>query len=321
MGVHHVRHHHSSDRGGAEERAADHLGGGSGRRSRLGDPKDPAFAPAEWPQFELGLEPPSSEQVSLTTLDGEPHRKVRAAHAPLFTAKAIRALAPRVEEIACELIAEPDFAARYPLAVICELLELPVAHLDELVVGCRQLADFTDVGAGMATLIRLAGAAKAPGLRARLPEPDYLIFGLLLAGQVTTEVALGFVIAHLLAGHQTGTDDEFVRQVLRRHPPAPFSLWRFTTAAVELGGHTLPPRSPVLVHIEAVNAQGHDLTFGAGPHYCIGAQLAQLELTTAVRVLKRDYPNARLTVPFEELTVVDTGVQGMRLASLPLELG
>ncbi|MCA1655853.1 MAG: cytochrome P450 [Pseudonocardiaceae bacterium] len=295
--------------------------------------KDPAFAPVDWPRWGLGLEPPGTEQPSLTTLDGDAHRELRQAHAPLFTAKRLQARQGRIEEVARELLAgagadlAADFTIRYPLTVICELLGVPVDHLDEIAAACRDLATGgpDDVSAGVVTMMRLAGTAAAPELRWRLSnhtheQVDYLLFGLVLAGQVTTEATLGFVIAHLLAGHQDGTDDAFVREILRTYPPAPYSLWRFTTAEVWLDGHPLPPRSPLLIHIDGLNAQGHDLTFGAGAHYCLGAQLAQLELTTVVRVIKRDYPRARLTVPFAELPVAELGIQGARLVELPVRL-
>ncbi|MHA6621119.1 hypothetical protein [Pseudonocardia sp. DLS-67] len=104
--------------------------------------------------------------------------------------------------------------------------------------------------------------------------------------------------------------------------PAPFTLWRFTSTEVELGGVQLPERAPVLVDIAGINASGEgpDLTFGAGPHYCIGAQLAQLELQAVADVLAADFPDARLAVPYPELRRVDRGMHGSRLVELPVVL-
>src|SRR5262249_38347530 len=39
------------------------------------------------------------------------------------------------------------------------------------------------------------------------------------------------------------------------------------------------------------------LNFGGGVHYCIGAHLARLELTEALRVITRRMPNPRQTGP------------------------
>lgn len=257
-------------------------------KSALADPRitrDSAYAPAHWQPWEMGVEPPGAQVPSLTTLDGPPHLRLRRAHAPLFTARHLAGHADRTTETARRLLAATetdlvaDFTTRFPLTVICELLGVPTEHLDELAAACKALT--TSVGpvetaAATATLSRLVAGAlgtdtAAAQLRARLPEltdeqVHYLLFGLVFAGQLTTESALGFLIAHLLAGHHEGTDDEFVQEMLRRNPPAPFTLWRFTTEEVELAGTVLPPRSPVLAHIQGINDAGHDLTFGFGAH-------------------------------------------------------
>ena len=117
-----------------------------------------------------------------------------------------------------------------------------------------------------------------------------------------------------------------VRETLRRHPSAPFTLWRFTTTEIELAGTTLPARAPVLVDIAGINtAPGRagqpDLAFGAGHHYCLGAQLAQLELRAVVEVLRADFPAARLAVPYEQLRRTDFGgTMGHRVVALPVSL-
>jgi cytochrome P450 len=304
--------------------------------------KDPASAPVHWKTWQLGLEPPAAQQPSLTTADGPSHVRMRRAHAPLFTARRLGQQAGRIAETAGDLLRElavtgpgpvdltADFTTRYPLTVICELLGVPVQYLDDLAAACRRMTagEPADTVEGMATLNRLVGTALTAGtpateLRDRLPasysEEDvrYLLFGLAFAAQVTTESALGFLVAHLLGDPAySGSDPEaLVQDVLRRYPPAPFTLWRFTTTEVELAGTVVPPRSPVLVAIA-----GNDLTFGAGPHYCIGAQLALLELTAVAEVMREHFPRARLAVPFDDLPVLDLGIAGLRLAQVPVRL-
>lgn len=317
--------------------------------------KDPAAAPPGWNRWTAGLEPTRAEQRSLTTLEGAPHTELRQAHTPLLSAHRTATFAPRIRAIAEELLAEEarqpvsdlmaGFTTQYPLTVLCELLGVPVERVGEATEACRGMHryDPEHVGAAMGTFAALADAALGDGrsglaaeLQDNLPadtarsDLEYYVFTLLFAGQLTTDPAAGFVLAALLgaeAGDDGGVDaDDFVRRVLRRHPPAPFSLWRFTASEVELDGHVLGPGTPVLVDIEGISADdpdapGRDLVFGAGPHYCTGAHLAALELRILVEVVRDRYPDARLAVPYASLTQVrDRGVGGSRLAALPVRL-
>ncbi|GAA0590365.1 cytochrome P450 [Kutzneria viridogrisea] len=302
--------------------------------------KDPAYAPPHWDPREVGLEPTAAEHLSLTTVDGPEHVLLRRAHAPLFSARRVRAHADRITEIARELLTGlgtgtvdlvTDFTSRYPLTVLLELLGVPLDRLDQATAASQLLVggDPGQRGAAIASYLELAAAAGGAGLAAELrerlperitdPQLHYLLFGLIFAGQVTTEAALGYLLAHALHG-RIGEED-LVGQTLRQHPPAPFTLWRFTSTEVELAGVPLPARAAVLIDIAGLNAEGHDLTFGGGPHYCVGAQLALAELGAVLHVLRTEFPRARLAVPFEDLREVHLGgIQGSRLTALPVTL-
>jgi cytochrome P450 len=317
--------------------------------------KDPAWAPRSWDRWSVGLEPTAAEQPSLTTLDGPAHSTLRRAHTPLLTARRVQAHAGRIAVIARELLTAvgpapvdlmAEFTTRFPLAVICELLGVPGDRLDQAVAACRRLngEDPEAFAAAMTAFSELAEAALASGdgmaveLRERVPEEiddrqlHYLLFGLIFASQITTDAALGFLLARVLGDRPAGPAeisavdvDDLVRDGLRRHPPAPFTLWRFTRTAMELGGVALPERAPVLVDIAGINtapgaAGGPDLTFGAGAHFCVGAQLAQLELRAVAEVLVTDFPGTRLAVPYADLRRTDRGMQGSRLTALPVLL-
>jgi cytochrome P450 len=190
----------------------------------------------------------------------------------------------------------------------------------------------------MAAFADLVAAALADGrqglateLLDRLPaeltrdEVHYLLFGLIFPGQLTTDPALGFLIADLL-DDSGSPGDTLVRETLRRHPPAPFTLWRFTTQEIEIAGTRLPARAPVLVDILGIGTDpdrrpGPDLAFGAGPHHCVGAHLAALELQVVAQVLRTDFPDARLAVPRTALRQTGTGgIGGTRLVTLPVVL-
>lgn len=315
--------------------------------------KDPAYAPAHWDRRTAGLEPTAAEQPSLTTFDGPPHARLRRAHAPLFTARRMQDYAGRITELARDLLAEAaasggtvdltaDFTTRFPLTVVCDLLGVPLDRIDQAIAACRGMhGTEAEVGAAMAAFGQLAAAALEEGrhglaaeLRARVPDEitetqlHYLIFTLIYAGQLTTDPSLGFLLAHVLdtPASEGDTAEEVVRETLRLHAPAPFTLWRFTATDLDLAGVRLPARSPLLIDIQGINTDpgrpiGPDLTFGAGPHYCTGAHLARLELRAIVEVLRSDLPGARLAVPFAELRQTDLGgIQGSRLTALPVNL-
>jgi cytochrome P450 len=92
---------------------------------------------------------------------------------------------------------------------------------------------------------------------------------------------------------------------------------RITTEDVPLGGVTIPTGEAVVALYSGANRDpavftapdrldlsrevGLHLTFGAGIHHCLGAQLARMELQEALRGLLWRLPGLRLAVPVEQL--------------------
>ncbi|WP_424217391.1 cytochrome P450 (plasmid) [Streptomyces sp. BI20] len=101
---------------------------------------------------------------------------------------------------------------------------------------------------------------------------------------------------------------DWIEETLRVHPPFPHPTWRFALEDLNLGGYLIPAGAPVQVSLAAANrVEGEDadcfdpagaglgqLSFGLGPHYCIGASLARLEGRIALSGLLRRFPAARL---------------------------
>lgn len=103
-----------------------------------------------------------------------------------------------------------------------------------------------------------------------------------------------------------------VEELLRWIPAQEISdiLPRYALEDVELSGGTVQAGEPVLLAKHAANrdprqypdpdrfdvtrnAKGH-LTFGHGPHHCIGAQLARMDLQVALTAILERFPGLRL---------------------------
>ncbi|WP_338742735.1 cytochrome P450 [Actinomadura luteofluorescens] len=106
-----------------------------------------------------------------------------------------------------------------------------------------------------------------------------------------------------------------VEELLRTVPSVPVGTPRLALRDVEIGGVPIPAGSTVAVSALAANhdpalfpdpevtdlgrTDNKHLTFGHGPHFCIGAQLARTEMRTALAALVRRFPDLRLAVPPE----------------------
>ncbi|OMB91734.1 cytochrome P450 [Mycobacterium colombiense] len=119
---------------------------------------------------------------------------------------------------------------------------------------------------------------------------------------------------------------------LMRYSPIIFGTIRQAAEDVELAGFCIPAGTLVLANTAAANRDPsvYDspdrvditrddppamLTFGGGVHYCLGAHLARLELTEALRVITERMPHPRRTGPAPWKAV--SGITGPM--TLPLE--
>jgi cytochrome P450 len=199
----------------------------------------------------------------------------------------------------------------------------------------------------MSKLIEATYADEQTGRAERLSDVECinLVFNVLAGGVDTTQSQLAHAV-RLLAEHPDQwrllVDDPTlagaaVDEALRYEPITPFTA-RMTSEEVTYRDVVFPPETIVMVcaftgnrdldadelgpggadsfDIAASRGGARTLTFGAGVHYCVGANLARLELYEAlsflaehVRVLELDGPPV-----FESIT----GIYG--LAELPLTL-
>ncbi|MER6010568.1 cytochrome P450 [Streptomyces bluensis] len=153
--------------------------------------------------------------------------------------------------------------------------------------------------------------------------------GLLVAGHETTANMIGKMVSMLLADRTRWerllADPSLVRtavdEVLRFDANFGFGVRRYLGEDVEVGGELLPGGTTVVCALSAANrdeqvfadaaemdltrAPNPHMTFGAGPHACLGQSLARTELQVVLEVLLRRLPTLRLAVPVEELQRVE----------------
>jgi cytochrome P450 len=205
------------------------------------------------------------------------------------------------------------------------------AYIDDMVADRRQtLTD--DL---LSELIR----AEDDGDRLSADELRMLVAGLLMAGTDTTRNQLAASV-HALCDHPDqwallARHPELAMNAVEetmRHAPIAAAALRLALEDVELAGVMIPAGTLVLANTAAANRDPAvyddpdrlDITregapamqtFGAGTHYCLGANLARLELAEALAVMTRRMPNARRTgpAPWKPLT----GLSGP--IALPIE--
>ncbi len=167
-----------------------------------------------------------------------------------------------------------------------------------------------------------------------------LVFNVLVGGVDTTQSQLAHAIRLLaerpeqweLLRERPELADAAVEEALRYEPITPFTA-RITTSEVTYRDVTFPEGTVVMVcahtgnrdlapeegpaeefDIAADRGRARALTFGAGVHYCLGANLARLELREALTFMAERMAGLRLDGEVEYETIM--GIYG--LARLPV---
>jgi len=216
-----------------------------------------------------------------------------------------------------------------------ELIEEAVAEFyayeDELIAARRE--------APGEDLISALIQAEDAGDRLSHDELRNLVLNILVGGVDTSQSQLAHAVRllaehpdqwRLLRGDPRGLALAAVDEALRYEPITPFTA-RITVADVEYRGVTFPAGTIVLVSawhanreriepdsfdIVADRPRARVLTFGAGIHYCVGANLARAEMQEALMFLGQRVDNLALDGEPEFGTA--SGIYG--LESLPVRL-
>lgn len=162
-----------------------------------------------------------------------------------------------------------------------------------------------------------------------------LVWHLVLAGQTPANLITNALLALLEHPEQLAllrSEPErmpaAVEELTRWCSPQLLTVPRFPTEDVDISGTTVPRGEPVVVAIAAVNrdprvfGRGLDvsrppaqhLAYAHGPHYCLGAGIARVEVEVALAALIRANP-----VPAGDV-VWSHDLGTARIAELPVEL-
>jgi cytochrome P450 len=163
---------------------------------------------------------------------------------------------------------------------------------------------------------------------------------LLFAGHETTRNLIGNGM-YTLMQHPDETAElrenpEMIRsaveELLRYESPVQFTA-RVLKEDIEICGQRIPKRWSILCMLGAANRDpkqfkepnqlnlkrlnNQHLAFSAGPHFCIGSQLARLEGQIAIRSLVQRFPKMKLTGPRPEWAPT-FGLRGLKSLSVIL---
>jgi cytochrome P450 len=187
----------------------------------------------------------------------------------------------------------------------------------------------------------LVHARDADGSGLSLQQAATIVLNLLFAGHETTTGLLGNAFRRLLADRPSWEAiardpvliPNAIEEVLRLDSSV-IAWRRRTTQAVDVGGVAIPESSDLLLligsanrdpavfpepdhlDIRRANAEDH-LSFGAGPHFCLGAPLARLQARIVLEEVTSRLPSLRLVSDVELRFAPNVSFRGP--LSLPAE--
>ncbi|MFG2829027.1 cytochrome P450 [Streptomyces sp. NPDC048434] len=240
---------------------------------------------------------------------------------------------PLPMSVICELLGV-DAALRDRLHELSNLIVSTTGTADEaqaanreIIAVLTQVAEARRADPGDDLTSALLAAQEEDGDRLSARELVGTLLLMIIAGHETTLNLITNAVRALctdrgqlelvLTGRATW--DDVVEETLRYDSPVAHFPFRYPVRDLEIGGTVVPRGTPMLASYSAAgqdpDAYGPDadrfevtrrpaarhLSFGHGPHYCLGAPLARLEATVALEALFTRYPALDLAVPDAEL--------------------
>ncbi|MEU4831043.1 cytochrome P450 [Streptosporangium sp. NPDC023615] len=302
----------------------------SRNRERPGAPRMTAAARTKvFQNPKIDRDPP--EHTRMRRLMTKAFTPARIERLEPYVKEVVTELLDRWREPPVDLVAE--FALPLTLRVICRLLGVPVADQERFRTGVGEawqyigeLIEVKRANPGDDLVSELIGVHDDQDGRLSTHELHVWCTVLLMAGHETTAAQIGsgtvLLMRHpdqlaLLRSEPERIPDaveELLRFQVAGHS---LSMLRYVTEDIEVGGVTIPAGSGVVPVLESANLDESvfpdplrlDITrdardqiaFSSGPHYCLGAALARLELRTAFAALIERFPALRLAVDVSEL--------------------
>jgi len=287
--------------------------------------REPAFGPPTFEQLDT-LNPGWRDNAftscvyrSMVMMSGPAHRARRQVAARPFTPRHIGAFRAQLDEITELLLGRLAGSGPGPVDLV-EELAMPFASLSLgrlLAIDDGEALRLGQLARRLGVVFEQLAAAGQEDLQEQLGMA-VLLFG---AGfdSPASMIGLGtkLLLEHPRQAWMLAEDDELapnaVAEILRYEPPVQL-VARTALEPVELAGTMVEPGSMILGLVAAANrdpAQVKEsevfdvaregkvpaLSFGAGPHYCLGAHLAGMQGEALFPRLLRRFPRMRLAGP------------------------
>ena len=199
-------------------------------------------------------------------------------------------------------------------------LDAALEFLDFLRVLCADKREHPDDGL-ISALIR----ARDHGQALSEDELTSMVFLMVIAGHDTTVGLIGNGVYLLMKDPEQlaalradpSRLPAAIEEFLRMESPVPIGTFRAALDSFEIAGTPIAAGDLVAISLQSANlsptqftdperlnpdrAQGRQLAFGHGIHYCLGAPLARLEAEVAISALLHRFPALRLEDPAAEL--------------------
>jgi cytochrome P450 len=282
-------------------------------------------------------QPYADVDAVLLASDPPAHTAVRRTLAPYFARDVIDALGAFAAQRAAALLERACDSSTVPLDVVADYakpLSQAVAArllgLDDVAVAALR-ASAASAGGFHEHLRDIDALGHRAALYERLRSDGFdgatarsLVRLFWIASTATTQRVLAECVLALLERPDVRIELEasatllpaFIEEVMRLHPPEPM-LRRRTWLGVDIGGVHIPAQADVYLCLAAANRDPQrfadpdrldvrrpdnlPLTFAPGPHLCLGAQLARMELKLLFQELLPRIRSVQLDGPIERL--------------------